>query len=176
MIVIAVALPLLNAARFEHAVKTYPVIRVPIEPYDPRDLLYGQYLRLRILWNLPKGAQQAGCSGDDCCLCLGAVEGSYNPPARIMSCPPSAATPPGCRHMVKGRVYGTTFDSGLNRYYVDEKIALPLEKIFREKKAGFSLGVVIHPDGKTTAENLYVDGMTLEQYRASRPELFDTSH
>ena len=170
-VLIAVALPLLNAARFQHSLKSYPIIRVPIEPYDPRDLLYGQYLRLRIMWNLPAGAQQNSCQGKDCCLCLEKIEGSYNPPGHVMACPLPMVTPPDCRHLVKGKSYGSMFDSGLNRFYVDEKIALPLEKIFREKKAAFSLGVVLHPDGNVSAERLYVDGEPLDQYRATHPEI-----
>lgn len=170
-VLMAVLLPLLNASRFEHSLKNYPVVRVPIEPYDPRDLLYGHYLRLRILWNLPKGNQQTGCYGKNCCLCLEEAERSFNPPARVMACPRPMTTPPNCRHVIKGKSYGSAFESGLDRYYLDEKIALPLERIFREKKGDFSLGVLIHPDGKLSAEQLYIDGMPLDQYRAAHPEI-----
>ena len=50
-VLLAVGAPLLNALHMTQQYKHYPSFRVNIEPYDPRDLFYGHYLRFRTAWN-----------------------------------------------------------------------------------------------------------------------------
>ena len=50
-VLLATGAPLVNAYIMAEKFKNYPSFRVDIEPYDPRDLFYGHYLRFRIDWN-----------------------------------------------------------------------------------------------------------------------------
>lgn len=48
---LAVIAPLFSAYVAHRAQAMNPVIRVDIEPYDPRDLMYGHYMQFVIRWN-----------------------------------------------------------------------------------------------------------------------------
>lgn len=164
-LLLAVGAPLLNALVMNHRQETYPTIRVDIEPHDPRDLLYGRYMTFTTKWNWKDGQAQYACISENCCLCVG--EGDVNPPVSLTSCPAAPETDlPHCRHVLKraGRSFGANFDSGVNRYYVDENIALPLEQLFRSRQEKFSLTLHIAPDGRTSAGELYVGDMPLKEY------------
>lgn len=165
-ILLAIAAPLLMAIKSHNDQKTYPVVKVEIEPYDPRDLLYGHYMIFQYKWNLGDTASIKSCQGKDCCLCL--EEGAQDPKATVMACRPDK--PAHCAHMLKGSFYGDRFDIGLNRYYVDETVALPLENLFRNKKERFHVGLSISPNGKAILEKLYVGTRPVNDYVAEHYE------
>lgn len=160
-ILLAVSAPLLMAIKSYQAQKSYPVVKIEIEPYDPRDLLYGHYMTYAYKWNWNKDQPDAKtCQGANCCLCLG--EEAQDPKASVMACP--SDKPQQCTHVLKGTFYGDRFDIGLNRYYVDENIALPLENLFRNKKETFHVGLSISPKGKPLVQKLYVRGQVVNEY------------
>lgn len=169
-ILLAVAAPLLMAVKSYQTQKSYPVVKIEIEPYDPRDLLYGHYMTYRYKWNWGNPPDAKICQGGHCCLCLG--EGGQDPKAELMAC--GTEKPGQCAHLLEGRYYGDTFDIGLNRYYVDEKIALPLENLFRNKKEAFHVGLSISPKGKPIIEKLYVGGQAVNEYVAEHYEELTT--
>lgn len=176
-LVLAVAGPLLLAGLSLHNRTAYPVVKFDIEPYDPRDLLYGHYLRFRIKWNFTPEQKTPQCTGRECCLCVG--EGTDNPPVYVADCLPPEQRGQTCMHQITGNGWAgqKNFDAGIDRYYVDEKLALPLEKLFRDKKESFSLGLSLPPSGTAAVEKLYIGGKPLESYvqeqsgtiRASEP-------
>lgn len=161
-IILAVAAPLFTAVKTYNAIKSYPVVKIEIEPYDPRDLLYGHYMTFGYKWNWDEKQDDKACNGPDCCLCLG--EGAQDPKASVMACLPDK--PAQCAHVIKGGYYGNrVFDlAGLNRYYVDEAIAMPLENLFRNKKETFHVGLSIGPSGKPILEKLYVGDRAVSDY------------
>ena len=165
-IALAVIAPLLMAIKAKSDISSYPVVKVEIEPYDPRDLMYGHYMQFRIKWNWKKDI--GSCSGGACCLCVG--EGDNNPEVSLTSCPAAKADKPAqCAHVLEGGHYGfsnstSNFDIGINRYYVDEALALPLEDLFRNKKDAFQVGLSISPTGKAVLEKMYVSGKTVNEY------------
>lgn len=168
-IAIALLAPLCVALKARSDIRTYPIIKVDVEPYDPRDLLYGHYMQFRIKWNWkPKKIPANACQGEDCCLCVGA--GSENPPVALAACEDiEGQTPRQCTHVLQGTHYGwgngdNVFDININRYYVDEAVALPLEQLFRNKKEAFQVGLSISPSGKPLLEKLYVGGKAVEDY------------
>jgi len=174
-ILLAVALPLVNAMGAHKARSSWPVVKFLIEPYDPRDLLYGHYLRFQITWNWKKGMGEPACQGENCCLCVGS--GDYNPEVFATNCPPKGENLPSCTHIIKGSYYGGyvaegdplahNFTTGIDRYYVDENQALPLERLFTHKKEEFAVGLSLSPSGKPAIERLYVAGKTISDYIAA---------
>lgn len=162
-IALALLVPLSTAWKAQSDIDNHTLVKLSIEPYDPRDLLKGRYLFFAVKWNW--GKEQGVCDGMDCCVCLG--PGDADPQASLMNC--SAQKPPQCTHMLKGSKIGEDrFDIGVNRYYVDEHIALPLEDLFRNNKEKFHVGLSISPSGKYALENLYVGGMQLKDYVDSK--------
>ncbi len=161
-IAIAVIVPLLNAMKVKMDRASYPIVKFDIEPYDPRDLLYGHYMNFAITWNWKGGKpDDKACIGNECCLCVG--EGDSNPQVFLLQCfSPSSLS---CKHKFKGYYYsGGTFTTDITRVFVDERIALPLEEIFRRQKEKFSIGLGMAPDGKHIIERLYIGGKPVDQY------------
>ena len=169
---LAVAAPLVSAYVAHRAQTSYPLIRVDIEPYDPRDLMYGHYMRFAVKWNWDKNKTAAGMQDGELCLCIG--EGNINPPVSPTICPVPGEQGFSCSAILKGHLTwlpamqdaeaGYRFTIPNDRYYVDETIALPLEKLFFEKKEGFSVGLSLRPNGTAALEKMYVSGIPLEDY------------
>jgi hypothetical protein len=165
-IVLAVGAPLISALSMAKKFQDYPSILVEIEPYDPRDLLYGQYLHFQIKWNWEKPASPESQMYEQksACLCIG--EGSVNPPVSLMECSASKAVS-SCTYSLKGKSWGENhFENGIHRYYVGEDIAKPLENLFVKEKRKFSLDLHITPDGETLPGELYIEDEPLKEFLA----------
>jgi uncharacterized membrane-anchored protein len=167
-VLLAVLAPLASAYTAHQNLKSYPVVKVRIEPFDPRDLMYGHYLQYRILWNWSADHTDDYEQNAGKCLCLG--EGDDNPPASLVSCE-APAPEKTCAHIVQGDYHASgVYDIGINRYYLDEEFAPALETVFRDKKADFSIGLAIAPSGKPKLERLYIDGKPWQDYVATMPK------
>lgn len=161
-IALAVVLPLSIAVKSEIVRATSPVIKVKVTTYDPRDLFYGQYMTYRFDWNWKGGApQEQACKGDDCCLCVS--EGDVDPEVSLSACVPARENKE-CAHIIQGNFYGVTFDPGFNRYYVDERHAYPLEKLFFQGTETFRIGLGLQSSGKAILEGLYINDQSLADY------------
>ncbi len=168
---LAVIAPLVSAYVAHKAQTSYPLIRVDIEPYDPRDLMYGHYMRFAVKWNWNENKETEVQDGEQC-LCIG--EGAINPPVFPTVCPLPDEQGFSCTAILKGHL--TRFPAAPNgemeyrfiipndRYYVDETIARPLEKLFFDKKEEFSVGLSLRPNGTASLEKMYVSGKPLEDY------------
>lgn len=174
---LAVAAPLVNVAFLQHHAENNPVIRVNIEPYDPRDLFYGQYLRFRVDWNWKPDDREhveQVCSANSCCLCV--EEGDVNPVVSPVSCDDRKEDLPSCRHILRGehqyfietdkQTIDQEFKIGTDRYFVDERYAKPLELLFFDKKEKFTLELSVAPDGKVQPRDLFIGDFPLKEYLA----------
>lgn len=168
-VLLAVGAPLLNALHMAQKFKDYPSFRVKVEPYDPRDLFYGHYLTFRTAWNWkdtpPKGASLdlRGGHQENSCLCV--TDQAENPYVYKVSCPPAGAGIPECLHILRGESYGRqSFETGVDRYYLDETAAMPLERQFRDGKKKFTLDLYVTPRGKALPGQLYIEDIPLEDY------------
>ena len=160
-IFLAVVVPLMMAWNAHTQRANAPVVRFKIEAYDPRDLLYGQYMTYRFDWNWKEGEPaETVCQGPNCCLCVS--EGAVDPEVSVIEC--KEPQTPQCTHTIKGTLYGQTFDPGFSRYYVDETIALPLEKLFMGGQETFRIGLGLSTSGKAILERLYINDQPLEEY------------
>jgi hypothetical protein len=140
--VLAVLVPVLGlavmAGRAEYATRHGPVWAIPIEGYDPRDLLHGQYLqyRYRLRW---QGGDSCGARpyGDHeleagCCLCLSRDGAStYDPFVRQVACENAPA-------MCEGTLRSETMQPP-QRHFVPEDRAGALESALRAHEAAIEL-------------------------------------
>ena len=110
-ILLAVLLPLAAAFKANQDISAYPVVKYEIEPYDPRDPLYGHYLQFRI-------------------------------------------------------IEPVEFTRRIDRFYVDERYALALEKIFREGEEKFYIGLAMRPGKEPVIEDLYIGSQRWKDYIA----------
>lgn len=171
-VLLAVGAPLLNAFLMAEKFKNYPSFQVDIEPYDPRDLFYGHYLMFRIDWNWKEkppedgaGRSRMNSSNPQKCLCVGAQKTS--PVVNVAECPPAGGALPGCHYTLRGKSYGEwSFDNGINRYYLSETVAKPLETLFLKGGRKFTLDLHVTPGGESLPGKLYIDGLPLKEFLA----------
>lgn len=131
-IALAVLLPMLtlvlSIVRAEVNLAGGETFRLPVEGYDPRDLLRGRYLRYRV--KEPTAAPLDVCEGEQCCLCL-----SHVAPPRVATCETARAACDGAlpRHRLEE----------LGRYYVPETHARSLERRFIDAAAEGRAHIVV---------------------------------
>ena len=147
------ALPVLGllflVLRAQWIVTTGTLWRLPIEGYDPRDLLSGHYLTFRFAF---EKSQPPNCySGRtfSCCVCLQpGSEGRVNPYVTwLESCPTDVHAT--CESFIPAEAM-----TYLHRYYIPENAGYELEQAVREKKASIELSV--RRDGRAVISKLYV--------------------
>jgi hypothetical protein len=132
---------------------------VPIEGFDPRDLLRGHYITVRYL-----AQADNGCTDQPCVLCL---LGDPQAPTVLLTPTPGAFCVSVARPVAQhdGLVIGGGFASG--RMWVAESHALALESRLRRAPASMRLVVRISRDGTLTPLDMLVDG---EPYQRLTPE------
>lgn len=155
---LAVLVPVLGLAvlvgRAEHASRHGAVWTIPIEGYDPRDLLHGQYLqyRYRLRWQggdtCGSSSHGAGQPVPGCCLCLTRDGASgYDPFVRQVQCDEAPGT---CE--------GSLRAEGMmppQRYFVPEDRAQALEAALRAHEAAIEL--TASPSAEPAVRELLLD-------------------
>ncbi len=158
---VALAIPILGmlavVGRAEFASRGGVVWTIPIEGFDPRDPLHGQYLeyRYRVRWHGPNtcGDDSANPVFDvvrtGCCLCLQTDRDSrVDPGVRQIHCD---ERPPDCDAVVQADPL-----SGRQRYFVPEDRAQDLERALRDRPAAIEFRVAA--DGLPATGELLLDG------------------
>jgi uncharacterized membrane-anchored protein len=119
-------------------------VTLPIEGYDPRDLLSGHYLTYRVIY----GAKN---------ICK--MSQAKKNPVRYVCLQPkgfSYSKPMNCEIMIKGTCSGSRFKAGIERFYIPEASAGQLDKDVRSKKGSIVLSVT--PDGHAQIKDLLING------------------
>lgn len=138
---LAVVVPVLGLAvmvgRAEFTRQRGGVWTIPIEGYDPRDLIHGQYLQYqyKLKW---RGEDTCGAGErqprEGCCLCLARDEpGGYDPFVRQVECD---RVPTSCDGVVQSRGVMPP-----QRYFVPEDRARDIEAGVRQHEASIELAI-----------------------------------
>ncbi|HPE59141.1 MAG: GDYXXLXY domain-containing protein [Thiothrix sp.] len=120
---------------------------LPIQGFDPRDLLKGHYLQFRIDYGLKS---DTGCPASDisASLCLA-------PEVRVY---PEDELPPACQRFIRGNCDGSErFLTGLERFYIPETDAKELENLIRQPDTG-ELVISLNPQGEARIRDLLING------------------
>ncbi len=132
---------------YKHYRVTYgQEVTLPIEGYDPRDLLSGHYLIYRVDYGVkdlcqpPKKRSHAVVTGY---VCLKPKQFSHSKPE-------------SCEVVIKGTCRGNQFKAGIERFYIPEDQAEKLDKDVRSKKGSIVISVMT--DGKAQIKDLLIDG------------------
>ena len=121
---------------------------LPIQGFDPRDLLSGHYLIYTIDYGI-EGLCELG--GGPAFVCL-------DPKAFSWAKPPAGQ----CRQLIRGRCDRTRFTAGIERFCIPEDRALSLDKAVRNRRGD----VVLVLDGKGGAQvaDLLIDGRSWQEW------------
>jgi len=145
---IALALPLLaiglGVVRAELFLRRAHELVLPIQGYDPRDLLHRHYIQFRLA--LEHTSDRSSCAGEACCLCL--MRGS----SEVRAC---SEVRSGCDAFLPLEAAERSW-----RFYVPEARALDLERALREAHArGRAFAVfAVQGSGQARVQALQLDG------------------
>ncbi len=162
---LALALPLLvivlAIARAELFLRGAEEFSLPIEGYDPRDLLQGRYLQFRLSLDEEHALEREACAGatEDCCWCLSSVPGQPAARAETATCSTARTQ---CAGALPLSAATTPF-----RFYVPEAQAPDMERALGEARLTHRAFAVfaIDPSGEARVSELMLNG---KRYR-SRP-------
>ncbi len=140
----------------EYYFKTSQTVVLPVEGYDPRDLLSGHYLIYKVNYGLKcpvferKNFKTRKKSSLKAYMC-------FQPEKQITFSPPSK----NCTLFIKGHCgYKREFLTKVDRFYVPESKAQELEQLFmsaKEKKVVLS----VTKKGHTLAKDILIDGKSV---------------
>jgi uncharacterized membrane-anchored protein len=123
---------------------------LPIEGFDPRDLLSGHYLT----YNVAYGVGQVCESGDGgyasysgkAAICLKPTQSFY----------PAESLPSDCTLLIRGECDAGRFNAGIERFYIPEEHAAVLDTKVRDKQGAIVLSV--DTNGNAVLKDLLIDG------------------
>lgn len=122
---------------------------LPIDGFDPRDLLSGHYLTYRIDYGLQQGCTAPNVAAS---VCLRPQRGLYLP----------GELPESCELSIHGHCDNSaTFTAGIERFYVPEAVAQVLEQQVRDRKGEIVLSV--DKQGNAAIRDLLLDGKPWKQ-------------
>ena len=123
-------------------------IRLPVQGYDPRDLLSGHYLIYRVDYGAKDPCSEAA-GNRDLFLCLEPRKFSFESPAN-------------CSTLIRGVCKDGRFEAGIEKFFVPEEKAKILEKMLLSQPAEIILSV---PEtGRAQVKNLLINGRLWSEY------------
>ncbi len=116
---------------------------LPINGFDPRDLLSGHYLIYRVDYGV-----EAGCNAyqGQASVCLRPTRGIY----------PAGELPQDCTLFIHGQCDSSVFSAGIERFYIPEEYAQVLEAKVRDQQGEVVLAV--DSQGNAAIRDLLIDG------------------
>jgi uncharacterized membrane-anchored protein len=131
-------------------------IKLPVEGYDPRDLLSGHYVRFRLI-AAREATPFASPSEQRFAVCLEATEDGLYHVTRLRR------RGDACAPFLSGTGAGGLIDFGVDRFYVDERIAGEVRWV----RPGPNTYLVATVDGNGVVHpiDLVVDGNSLKPRR-----------
>lgn len=125
------------------------LITLPIEGFDPRDLLSGHYLTYQIHYGVNPICQTPNSLVG---ICLRPNLSSFMLEAK----------PTDCQLWIRGQCDNTNhFSAGLERFYIPEQYAPLLDKLVRNHQG--SLVIRVDNNGNASIYNLLIDGKPWQQ-------------
>ncbi|MCB9989822.1 MAG: GDYXXLXY domain-containing protein [Rhodospirillales bacterium] len=147
------------------------VWQIRMTGYDPRDLLYGHYLRFRYDWNMGETRDVKGKG--PYCMCLTQADETFRNPAAIPTqC--RQAVQASCASVIKvqkhGRNYSLNPTESSEKYFIPEEKAKQIDRLFRKAELPFYMEIMAHEDNSVAVRGIYVEDQTLEEYLRTHPE------
>ncbi|MBN2107492.1 MAG: GDYXXLXY domain-containing protein [Deltaproteobacteria bacterium] len=135
---------------------------LPIEGFDPRDLLSGHYLTYRINYGASPDCSRGQGGGQKLYACLSeefGPEDFYR--ARFISQDDMADS--DCTLFIAGRCENGRFAAGIEKFYIPEQYAAPLDRAVRTGKGKIVLKV--SGSGSAVIQDLLIDGKSWREYK-----------
>lgn len=153
LLAIALTLPILALAATAWMKSTQrssgAEVALPIEGFDPRDLLSGHYLIYQVDYGL-----------ENLCAATDVATAVCLQPERLAT--PADSVPADCKLFIRGYCDSSAnFNAGIERFYIPEEHAAVLENKVRDKRGTLVLSV--DPQGTAVIRDLLIDGQPWQE-------------
>lgn len=140
---------LLNVVHKQYLSSSGTVVTLPVEGFDPRDLLSGHYVEYRVKYETTNSCYDVVVEHhvfQKMALCL-------EPERKLYAV---EDIPKSCELYLLGQCQGENFIAGIERFYIPDEYATELDQKLRDE-AG-SIEVSVTKSGSGIVKNLLVDG------------------
>jgi uncharacterized membrane-anchored protein len=134
-------------------------LELPIQGYDPRDLISGHYLVYTIDYGIEKPCEAAVPLPRADQTAVNKAMANREPELKL-------CLRDSCSVWIRGRCEGTRFVAGIERFFIPEEHARQIETLIQGKPS--SLVVSIGPDGRAAIVDLKIDGQPWQDALASQ--------
>lgn len=127
---------------------------LPVEGFDPRDLLSGQYISYRVNYDVPAicGPRKPNyLKPPESFICLKPKFFSHEQPSRKR-----------CQLYIKGRCQYGRFLAGIERFYLPEEAAVKVEQLIPYHKS--SIEVSVSRNGTAVVNEFMIDGKPWDRF------------
>jgi len=151
------------------------VWKIKITGYDPRDLIYGHFLRFRYDWNIVPNPHTSSTHNNknQTCLCLNRADNSYDDP-KVYETDCREPENKYCASVMKvyphGDNYSLNRDEVSEKYFIPEENSAELDLLLRSGENEFSIELMAHKDRSASVRSLYVDDVPLNEHLRNMPE------
>lgn len=169
---LVVVVPPVLALKAEYDQARAPVFRIPIQGYDPRNLLYGHYLTFQYRWHWAETAPEMATPREaQLCLRRDTAAPTANPKVSLYS----EGVTTDCAARLHGIYRTGSFTPGRRgeasppqpRFYVNEYDALRLEDILRSNQHQVSAEIAVI-NGEARPLRLFVGDIPAEDFIGKR--------
>lgn len=152
--------------------------KIQIKGYDPRDLIYGHFLRFRYDWNIIPNPYTSSDhhNNDQTCLCVNRADNSYDNPTVYRT---DCKTPKNrhCTSVMKvyphGNNYSLNRDEASEKYFIPEENSAAIDRLLRRDEDTFSIELMAHKDKSVSVRKLYVNDVPLNEHLRNMPKNTD---
>lgn len=153
------------------AVSTGTQIVMPVQGFDPRDILAGHYLQVSVDYSSFKNECPRR---EDCQSKKTRCKSEYWKKTEAFFCPDTGKIvlnkPADCTVFIKGVChYGLFFDN-ISRFYIPEKLSRPLEQAVRKPENDPQLLLSVSRDGRAFPRDLILDGLPFSEWLKQHKE------
>lgn len=149
---------LMNVVHKQYLRASGTVVTLPVEGFDPRDLLSGHYVEYRVKYETTNSCYDVVENHvfQKMALCL--------QPARQLYAVEDM--PASCKLYLLGQCQGENFIAGIERFYIPDEYATLLDRKLRDETG--SIEVSVTDSGSGIVKNLLIDGMDWRDFVQNR--------
>lgn len=164
LIFLVVAFPMILMAGWvasvEWGLRSGTEVELPIEGYDPRDLLSGHYLIYSVNFGKVMACDElvSYSKGQERCVCLEKrPTGALWEATQSIDC--KSRNPDSCPVFLKGTCAYRRFEAGIERFYFSERLTSQLARV----PPGASIRVRVNKNGTGLVKDLLIDGRPFQE-------------
>lgn len=148
------------------AINAEASVKIKITGYDPRHILQGHYMRFRFDWNIQDSRNSYAYKKTE--LCINEDKSSRGYQSRIILQEKRYYN--DCDYYIMNQSGSIKEFTDNYKYFIPQSHAPQLDKALRSGSKQFEVELSITKDGVARLKELYIDGLTVQEFAAANPQ------